>query len=227
MNFKNWKNMKKVSWALIGFSTIALSIGSTAHADAQSDTQMYCTGCHNGMVVGSNVIGAGEKICGNRGYQGWINTIDRMNVKGCGVSPSATPGMAAYLTCLETGTPNSCSGTATTTTAPVTTTTSTAAITTTVPMTTTTTAPSTTAATTSTTRAMTTTTGVMTTTTQPVVTTTTSTTTTAPTTTSTATVTTTTTTTNMMGCIKGKKNKNKKCKGEHDNDESDHDGERD
>ena len=211
MILNTWKNMKKVSWALIGFSTIALSVGSSAHADAQSDTQIYCTGCHDGIVVGANVIGAGNKICANRGYQGWVDTLTRMNVKGCGVPESSFADMANYLTCLETGTPNSCSGGTTTTT------------TTTAPVTTTTT-PSTTAATTSTTDAMTTTTGVMTTTTTPVVTTTT---TTAPTTTSTATVTTTTTTTNMTGCIKGKKNKIKKCKDEHGNDESDHDGERD
>ena len=218
MNLNNWKNMKKVSWALIGFSTIALSVGSSAHADAQLDTQTYCTGCHDGIVVGANVIGGGNKICPNRGYQGWVDTINRMNVKGCGAPDSSVADMANYLTCLETGTPNSCSGT-TTTTAPVTTTT--APVTTTTAPVTTTTAPVTT---TSTTGGMTTTTEAITTTT-PMVTTTTSPTTTAPTTTSTATVTTTTTTTNMMGCVKGKKNKMKKCKGEHGND--DQDGERD
>ncbi len=75
----NWKKMKKVNWALIGFSTIALSLGSSAHADAQSDTQMYCTGCHDGIVVGGNMVGAGNKNCGNRGYQGWVDTINKMN----------------------------------------------------------------------------------------------------------------------------------------------------
>ena len=212
MNLNTWKKMKKINWALIGFSTIALSVGSSAHADGRSDTEMYCTGCH-GMVVGANVIGSGSRVCSNRGNQGWLDTINIMNNKGCGVPDASIANMATYLTCLETGTPSTCGGT-TTTTAPVTTTTA--------PVTTTT-APVTT--TTSTTGGMTTTTEAITTTT-PMVTTTTSPTTTAPTTTSTATVTTTTTTTNMMGCVKGKKNKIKKCKGEHGNND-DHDGERD
>ena len=240
MNLNTWKKMKKINWALIGFSTIALSVGSSAHADGRSDTEMYCTGCH-GMVVGANVIGSGSRVCSNRGNQGWLDTIHVMNGKGCGVPDASIADMATYLTCLETGTPSTCGGTTTTTapvtttTAPVTTTTApvtttTAPVTTTTAPVTTTTAPVTTTTapvttTTSTTGGMTTTTEAITTTT-PMVTTTTSPTTTAPTTTSTATVTTTTTTTNMMGCVKGKKNKIKKCKGEHGNND-DHDGERD
>ena len=124
MNLNTWKKMKKVNWALIGFSTFALSVGSSAHADGKSDTEMYCTGCHNGLVVGGDVIGGGEKNCGNRGYQGWVATINKMNGKGCGVPASSIPAMATYLTCLETGTTSSCSGGAvTTTTPPMTTTT--------------------------------------------------------------------------------------------------------
>ena len=118
------KKMKTVSWALIGFSTFALSVGSLAHASGQSDTAMYCTGCHDGLVVGGNTVGAGDKSCGNRGYQGWVDTIDKMNGKGCGATASAIPGMATYLTCLETGTLSSCSGDTATTTTSVTTTTS-------------------------------------------------------------------------------------------------------
>ena len=122
MNLNTWKKMKAVSWALIGFSTFALSVGSSAHASGQSDTLMYCTGCHDGVIVGGNMVGAGNKNCGNRGYQGWVDTINKMNGKGCGVPSSATAGMATYLTCLETGTLSSCSGgTVTTTTSPNTT----------------------------------------------------------------------------------------------------------
>ena len=123
MNLNTWKKMKTVSWALIGFSTFALSVGSSAHASGQSDTQMYCTGCHDGVIVGGNMVGGGNKNCGNRGYQGWVSTINKMNGKGCGVPASATPGMATYLTCLETGTTSSCSGGTATTTTPMTTTT--------------------------------------------------------------------------------------------------------
>ena len=124
MNLNTWKKMKKVNWALIGFSAFALSVGSSAHADGQSDTNMYCTGCHNGIVIGGNVIGAGDKSCGNRGNQGWVDTINKMNGKNCGVPDSSITAMATYMTCLETGTASSCSGgTVTTTTAPMTTTT--------------------------------------------------------------------------------------------------------
>ena len=171
MNLNTWKKMKSVNWALIGFSTFALSIGSSAHASGQSDTQMYCTGCHDGMVIGGNMVGAGDKNCGNRGYQGWVSTIDKMNGKGCGAPASAIPGMATYMTCLETGTLSSCSGdTATTTTTP---------------MTTTTMVGNTTSATTSSTV------GSVTTTTNP-----------------------------TMGCKKGKKNKDKKCKDDDDGSEN-------
>ena len=188
MNLNTWKKMKEVNWALIGFSMFALSVGSSAHADGKSDTEMYCTTCHDGLVVGGDVIGGGEKNCGNRGYQGWVNTINRMKGKSCNVPAASIPAMATYLTCLETGTSSSCSGAATTTTAPATTTTTTAPVTTTTMTAVDTTTTSTTTAPTTTSTATVTTT------------------------------TTTTNMMGCKKDKKDKKNKDKKCKDEHGRD---------
>ena len=83
---------------------ISLSVSLPGYADGMSDVNYYCTVCHAGLTVNGTVIGDGSRLAANRGYQGWVDTIDRMNSKGCGVPSGSITGMATYLASLETTT---------------------------------------------------------------------------------------------------------------------------
>ena len=93
--------MKKMLLSvLLALSALGLTASFSAFADGMSDVNIYCAGCH-GLVVNGTVIAGGGKSCSNRGYQGWVDTINRMNGKGCGVPAANVAGIATYLTSLE------------------------------------------------------------------------------------------------------------------------------
>jgi len=80
------KTMKNIMIsALLALAALGLTFSLSAYADGMSDVNLYCSGCHNGLVVNGTIIGGGAKSCPDRGYQGWMDTINRMNGKGCGV----------------------------------------------------------------------------------------------------------------------------------------------
>ena len=87
--------------ALLSLAAIGLTTSLSAFADGASDAALYCSGCHAGLTVNGVVIGAGARACPQRTATEWSTTIDRMNVKGCGVPAGSIAGIANYLATLS------------------------------------------------------------------------------------------------------------------------------
>lgn len=75
----------------------------------KSNVEFYCIGCHNGLTVGTTVIGAGYWKPKPRTYDEWVAVIQRMskrnsipeNTAGANIPPALIPAMAAYLDSLD------------------------------------------------------------------------------------------------------------------------------
>ena len=101
----------KAAQAAQAAATAAKVAGMTR---GQMDVENYCTGCHNGLVVGSTVIGAGKITAEPKTYDGWMYTVKKMSQResvatplaagsgtGAHIPPELMPAMAAYLFSLE------------------------------------------------------------------------------------------------------------------------------
>ena len=69
------------------------------------NVEKYCIGCHDGLVVGSTVIGAGHIKPRPKTYDEWVSTTQQMSVRksgtGAHIPPALIPDMAAYLDSLD------------------------------------------------------------------------------------------------------------------------------
>ena len=70
----------------------------------------YCIGCHDGLMVGTTVVGAGRLKPKPKTYDEWVDTIQLMSERpsarppgtaGAHIPPALIPGMAAYLDSLD------------------------------------------------------------------------------------------------------------------------------
>ena len=106
--------MKRYNKAWSGIVAIFLwfiyAIGNTVYAgedykltyekvcgtDMACTTFNYCTGCHQGLVVGNTVIGQGIMKPAPGNYQEWESRLERMSRIGCHIPKVLIPPMATY-----------------------------------------------------------------------------------------------------------------------------------
>ena len=84
-----------------------------ARNPGKSNVETYCIGCHDGLVVGKTVIGAGHLKSKPRTYEEWVSVIQKMSERpptpasrvnaGAHIPPALIPAMAAYLDSLDNG----------------------------------------------------------------------------------------------------------------------------
>lgn len=78
---------------------------AAAKNPGKSNVEFYCVGCHDGLVVGTTVIGAGSKKVEPKTYDEWVSTINKMSERpsgaGAHIPPALIPDMAAYLDSLD------------------------------------------------------------------------------------------------------------------------------
>ena len=71
----------------------------------KSNVERYCVGCHDGLVVGTTVIGAGRTKPEPKNYDEWVSLIQKMSERpsgaGAHIPPALIPAMAAYLDSLD------------------------------------------------------------------------------------------------------------------------------
>ena len=56
----------------------------------------YCTGCHQGLVVGNTVIAQGIMKPAPGNYQEWVSRLERMSLIGCHIPKVLITKMSAY-----------------------------------------------------------------------------------------------------------------------------------
>ncbi|MDO8414244.1 MAG: hypothetical protein Q7S51_10705 [Gallionellaceae bacterium] len=90
--------------AMAAQAAAAAAHAATA-APGQVDVENYCTGCHEGLTVGTTKIGGGSIKAPSRTYEEWVATINRMSLRfpgsGAHIPPELIPTMAAYLDSLD------------------------------------------------------------------------------------------------------------------------------
>lgn len=90
--------------AMAAQAAAAAAHAATA-APGQVDVENYCTGCHEGLIVGTTKIGTGAFKAPSRTYAEWIETINKMTLRfpgsGAHIPPELIPTMAAYLDSLD------------------------------------------------------------------------------------------------------------------------------
>lgn len=103
--------------ALLGLTVLGFTPIPSAHAEAQGEYKLiyeklcgtdischvfnYCTGCHNGLVVGTTVIAKGKMTPLPGNYDEWVGRLQRMSAIGCHIPSVLIPKMAAYLDNLD------------------------------------------------------------------------------------------------------------------------------
>ena len=95
---------KTKSLVQLGLVVFGLAVGLSAYAEIPYEVIQNCTSCHDGLTVtsaaGSVVIGGGVRPAPQRSFADWVNTVNRMNDKGCGVPAGAVTSIANYLASL-------------------------------------------------------------------------------------------------------------------------------
>lgn len=78
---------------------------AAAENPGKSNVEFYCVGCHDGLVVGTTVIGGGSRKVEPKTYDEWVEIINKMSERpsgaGAHIPPALIPAMATYLDGLD------------------------------------------------------------------------------------------------------------------------------